>query len=348
MGNVAALKGCEAVFLLKLMNLNHNSNLGEAVFSHLVKDKWCNPRFIENFIEGNQKKVGILLDGYDEFKGKGLKPEHCGNIVRLLRKEYLPDVKLLVTTRPGRVTDFLEDGHSQKYRICEVTGFSSSDIDKYIDHAFKENPTIGKKLNVFLEESKLKVDLACLPLMCCAFCLLAEQMDGENLKNIITMSSLLDSLVDCISSSHHSSRANRSVNKAFLLDLGKVALNGFLKSDVEELIFTQEDFEKYESAVTIIDWGCEHGILCREEDYDTDVGCTIRFTLKIFQEKVAGMYLAHLLSRRPNIGTRQWIQLITEKLRLYFKFKGINKKRIMDIRISFSLRVVIVLMLHAL
>ena len=352
-GECTALKGCEAVFLLPLMNLDHSSDLGESVVNHLLRDKEFSPRFLETFIEENQKRVAILLDGYDEFKGKGLQQEKCGNIVRILRKEYLPDIKLLVTTRPGRVNDFLTlNETSQVYEILEVAGFSPSAVDNYIDNVFKQQPQIGGRLRNFLEESYLKTDLACLPLMCCAFCQLAKWTDGIDFKDINTTSSLLDKLIKYLLEYQTSSEFDKATyriedetkathlirknekslldeNKKFLLDLGKVALKGFLKSEKEELNFTEKDFECCGSNVQIIDWGCKNGILFREDD---NLTVNIRFILKIFQEKLAGMYLAHLLSQRDNYFTWQGIQRILEKRRIQLHFKTISRQRIRDLR----------------
>ena len=357
-GKCAALRGCEAVFILPLRTLDHSSDLGEAVVNHLIKDREVSPKFIETFIEENQKKVAILLDGYDEFKGKGLKQEQSGNIARMLRKEYLPDVKVLVTTRPGRANDFMAlNKTSQVYDMFEVTGFSSSSIDSYINNALKQQPDIGERLHSFLEENRLKMDLACLPLMLLCICQLAKWTDGRDFKNINTISSLLDRLIEYMLEFHASSDGNKSLadetkfsiedetrnrqgrrrdkeidqtaNKEYLLDIGKVALNGFLKSKDEELTFTQKDFDSCLSNLRVIDWGCINGILFREDNGKT---VHISFILKIFQEKLAGMYLANLLSQRDNYFTWEGIQRILEKRRMHFHLKTISRQRLMDFK----------------
>ena len=142
----------------------------------------------------------VLLDGYDEFKGKGLDQKNCGNIVKMLRKEYLPFVQILITTRPGRVGDFikLEDHITNEYRHLQITGFSSQDIDAYVEKIFKRRPELGEKLLAYLEENHLKTELAFLPLMCCAFCQLTKLTDGKDFKDMNTISSLFDKLVKCL------------------------------------------------------------------------------------------------------------------------------------------------------
>ena len=333
--DIQGFESCEALFLIPLTNLDHDSNLGEEVGKHLMGCNQFSPRTIERFMEENQEKVAILLDGYDEFKGKGQEQEHSGTIVKMLRREFLPYVRLLVATRPGRINDFVGVTNVfPAYILWEITGFSSSSIDSYIDNAFKQQPLIGNKLRDFLEESHLKTDLACLPLMCCAFCQLAKWTDGRDFPNINTMSSLLGKLIKNLLQYH---RENE--NEAFLLDLGKVALNGFFKSEKEELIFTEADFKTCTSNATIVNWGCVNGLLFRDDVYrpmgledDANGDNSIRFILKIFQEKFAGMYLSHLLKHRNNYFTLQWIRQIFEKRRIYLKFKTLSGQRILDLR----------------
>ena len=55
-GKSNPLQGCKAVFHISLMNLDFDSNLGEAVVENLLKDTQFSSRFVENFIEENQEK----------------------------------------------------------------------------------------------------------------------------------------------------------------------------------------------------------------------------------------------------------------------------------------------------
>ncbi|XP_030835385.1 uncharacterized protein LOC100890694 [Strongylocentrotus purpuratus] len=348
------VKDAVAVFLLQLKKLDHTSNFGAAVVDQLLPKKDFTPQFIEQFAEKNQKRVAVLLDGYDEFKGKGLDQKNCGNIVKMLRKEYLPFVQILITTRPGRVGDFmkLEDHITDEYRHLQITGFSSEDIDAYVKKIFKRRPELGEKLLAYLEENHLKTELASLPLMCCAFCQLTKLTDGKDFKDMNTISSLFDKLVKCLLKYHPRSKEQRTRLRSWdstekdvteetyvksgdimnenedatgdavfqsrevdeddlILQLGKVALLGFVRSDEEELIFRLKDFEDCKSgAREVVAMGCKVGILVRDEEAeyrptlyeDLEINNedgvvdshNITFVLKIIQEKLAGSYLAYL------------------------------------------------------
>ncbi|XP_071485179.1 uncharacterized protein [Diadema antillarum] len=297
------LKDAKAVFLIPLRKFDHMSNLGEAIVSHLLPSTLFTPEFVEKFIEENQNEVVVLLDGYDEFKGKGLNQEECGNIVKLLQNEYLPDVRVFVTTRPGRVGDFLtlENDISDEYRHLEITGFSSADIDTYIRKIFVGNrgKVLANRLLRYLEENHLKTELASLPLMCCAFCQLTKLTDGQDFKDMNTISTLFDKLIQCLVRYHPRSaeqtqptRQNRNESttqnpnsrtsgacrgitteesNSLLTELGKVALEGFFRpldeSQTEELIFSRRDFQNCKpSAEDVIRGGCKIGILYRDAE----------------------------------------------------------------------------------
>ena len=108
-----------------------------------------------------------------------------------------------------------------------------------------------------------------------------------------------------------------------------MALSGFMKSEKEELTFAEKDFDSCGSKLKVIEWGCKNGILLVEDESTT---VTIRFTLKIFQEKLAGMYLASLLSKRDFLFSLPGIQQILEKRRVLSLFKTISMQKILDLK----------------
>ena len=298
------------------------------------------------------------MDGFDEFRRrKKLKHEKYGNIVKLLRCEYLPDVRVVITTRPSVVKNFnqLVGVSFQQYQTMDILGFSSSSIDNYINNIFQNRPELGEMLLTYLVENNLKDALASLPLMCCAFCQLTKWTDGNDFENMNTMTLLLDKLIKCLMQYHPRSKTQTGFEKRtkfagdipqkgnkeavtpkfrrkvklindndmpcldtpsvsssdeFLLELGKVGLRGFKRSVEEELLFNETDFEgcKFE-ARTMIEQGYNNGILVSDTDYlprsyeDLEIindgrknlDTSISFVLKIFQEKLAGMYLSHSL-----------------------------------------------------
>ena len=341
-GDVGPLDQDIAVFYLNLNRLSYSSNLGDAIIGDLFPRSHFNPEFIEEFIEKNQKRVAFLLDSYDEFRGKDLEPDNWGNIVKLLRNEYLPDVRVLVTTRLGSLTDFKESwiGDTKEYRVIEITGFSSSQIDRYIKKVFVRRPHLARNLLNHLEFMGLKMELASLPLMCCAYCQLTKLTDGKDFKDMNTTSGLFDKLIQCLLEYHRRARKqnqyitgasesektetfDRNIdNSDFLLDLGQVALSGFIEEDVDRVVFGETDFKSCMNvAGVVLERGLETGILIRDTSHRQTLSSkkeveNISFVLKIFQESLAGKFLAQELSRNNEDNEIPKIQNFIQKMSL--------------------------------
>ncbi|XP_022084771.1 uncharacterized protein LOC110976090 [Acanthaster planci] len=338
----ALLRNVDVVLVLPMRKVDQHSNLGQAVLDHMLpNERRITPAAIEQYCEDHPEEVVILLDGYDEFKGKGLDQEDCGNIVKMLRGEWLTECRVVVTTRPGRVGDFKDDYES--YRHLEITGFTTKDIDDYVHKVFEgENKLLGNKLLAYLEENHLKEDLASIPLMLTAFCQLTKWTDGQDFKDLNTISKLFDRLIECmfkhanmkISTDCSVSRAT-AVGLAdpdqLVLELGKVALEGFLGGISEELIFSEEDFTRCSDNVQVIEQGLRVGFLSRDVDsrirpqkfeelqlegQKPSPRRDISFILKSIQEKCAGKYLAHLLETGDEDSFTNYLQKVDNDQRV--------------------------------
>ncbi|XP_071796702.1 NACHT, LRR and PYD domains-containing protein 3-like [Asterias amurensis] len=305
------------VIVLPMRKLDQHSNLGQAVLDHILPSE---TRFtasaIERFCEDNPDDVVILLDGYDEFGGKGLKHENCGNIVKMLRNECFTSCRVVVTSRPGRAGDFQNE--YENYRHIEITGFSPKDIDEYVYKTFRgPQKPLGDKLLMYLEENHLKTELASLPLMLTAFCQLTKWTDGKDFGELNTISKLYDRLVESVFA-HYKSKPGQQMASTvdditlqeLFLELGKVALEGFLGGHEEEIIFSESDFSS-SNGPQIIEQGLRVGFLYRDEvssfvphsyqelteSLTLSPHRNISFVLKSFQEKFAGKHLAYLCDR---------------------------------------------------
>ena len=330
--NQGPLREDKAVFHILLKKLNYSSNLEDAIIQQLLSNTKFTRTYIKNFITTNQKHITILLDGYDEFKGSlkcGVGPNTpSGNIVKLLRNEYYPDARVLVTTRPERMNSFteLDNYFTDDYRRVDILGFSSSGIDKYINQVFCSRQYLARNLLEYLSETGLKMELACLPLMCCAYCQLTKLTDGRDFQDLKTMSSLIDRLLRCLIEYHPNSRnimqyaatsskkehgefAEKELSESdiskCITDIGQVALTGLLESAGEKMYFSRKDFKRCNKKS--IEFGFKTGILMQDSDqlFTESFGLQtinenkkpddIFFVFKIFQEKLAGMYLADIV-----------------------------------------------------
>ncbi|XP_072171264.1 uncharacterized protein [Diadema setosum] len=316
----SVLGKCKLVFYLPMRKLTFQSNLGESIVKHcLPRDARISAREVEQICHENAESVFILLDGYDEFPGKGLEGDDAGNIVGMLRNEEFIELPVLVTTRPGRLDDFQEFG---EFKHLEVTGFTQKHVEEYIHNTFTgTRQQIGTNLYAYLDGNNLLSEVASVPLLLCAFCQVAKRTDGIDFGKLSTYTALFERLVKCFfqhelakpkvvggaqSPLSDSSKDRISImSEEFLFDqLGKVALMGFFREMDGELLFSEDDFTKCcKSPREVIEKGCLAGLLTRDDDVNADPWedeaelRLISFVLKTVQEMFAGRYLARLVKQ---------------------------------------------------
>lgn len=335
----ALLAKFKLVFFLPMRKLTFHSNLGEAILQHCVpRDASISAETIEQICRENAKDVCVLLDGYDEFPGKGLAGEGAGNIVSMLRNDEFIDIHVIITTRPGRLEDFLEYGD---FKHLEVTGFTQEHVHEYISKTFTgKRQHIGTNLYAYLDGNNLLAEVSSVPLLLCAFCQVARWTDGIEFGKLSTYTALFQTLVRCFFE-HQLSKPKAAVSPAsspestkekpdslmtqeFLFDqLGKVALLGFFREKDGELLFSEEDVDKCtKSSSEVIEQGCLAGLLTKDDDVSTDPWeeqssvRNISFVLKTVQEMFAGRYLSRLVELGEGELFRHYLHLVDSVQRI--------------------------------
>ncbi|XP_054755021.2 NLR family CARD domain-containing protein 4-like [Lytechinus pictus] len=335
----ALLAKFKLVLFLPMRKLTFQSNLGEAILQYcLPRDASISAGTVEQMCRENSKDVCVLLDGYDEFPGKGLIGEGAGNIVSMLRNDEFIDIHVIITTRPGRLEDFLEYG---EFKHLEVTGFTQEHVHEYISKTFTgARQRIGTNLYAYLDGNNLLAEVSSVPLLLCAFCQVARWTDGIEFGKLSTYTALFQTLVRCFFE-HQLAKPKAAVSptsspdkieekpipimtQEFLFDqLGKVALLGFFREKDGELLFSEEDFDKCtKSPSEVIDQGCIAGLITRDDDVSADPweeqSCirNISFVLKTVQEMFAGRYLARLFALGESELFRHYLHLVDSVQRI--------------------------------
>ena len=155
-GNKEILKKFAVVLLIKLRDVCNTKDFSamlekaellsaddSVVFSHLY-----------DYIRGNQEKVLLILDGYDEYSAEKSSPVHL-----IWKGSQLRDCTLLVTTRPLKKDELRPGSHAQ----FEIDGFCFWQIEM-LALKFLRDQTEVEKFTDFLLEHKL-VGLAEIPLL---------------------------------------------------------------------------------------------------------------------------------------------------------------------------------------
>ncbi|XP_078515235.1 NACHT, LRR and PYD domains-containing protein 12-like [Lissotriton helveticus] len=149
-------------------------------------------------IEDNPKKVLFIIDGFDELKiTEGLlfddpdkKSPEGKTIFSLIRKRYLSDSYIIITTRPTAM-DALEkcvkDG-----RLAEILGFSEDDRMEYFEKFFGNDIQSAKAIKI-VKENEIVYTMCFVPIVCWIVCtVIKEQIENneESLFDLRTITSV--------------------------------------------------------------------------------------------------------------------------------------------------------------
>ena len=237
-----------------------------------------------HFIQCNQSKILLVLDGLDEMSDDLLK---C--ILPLIQGKVFPYIHLLLTAR--------HEAGLKVRRYCdtllEIVGYTSIDADCYIKKYFKshEDPRLANKLLKILDRNRQLRELTSNPLNTALLCLVCEDTRGIFPSN---RTKLYDELVSCALRRYFAKTGgplddNDPIKacETQLNQLGKMALKALLK---DQLAFSAEELTGHSTKFL------EFGFLSREAS-----ASKIRpkqnyaFTHKTFQEYFAAFHLAHEL-----------------------------------------------------
>ena len=253
----------------------------------------------------NQKKVMLLLDGLDEYSGDITQEDPADALIGIMRGDSLQQVHVIVTTRPWRAQQITSVGaiNKQYFRVL-VEGFKKEDVEVYISKFFEQDleSAIGL-IHLMTEDSLIAQNMAPYPIFCCMLChVWSVKSRRKTIQTLQTFSQLFDEMIDSLKDQWFSKadlinsekRANDSLKY-----IGDIAYRGLL---TKQIIFTENEFERWPDSLVI---GCEIGVLSSEKrfaDHQADVKqhiTNVSFPHKLFQEYLAGLYLASLYGEDP-------------------------------------------------
>ena len=284
----------ELVLLLRCRDINGKlmDALPEQLFPKDVKKK--TEMELRNFINNNQKRILIVLDGLDELP----KTSKC-HVDDFLEGNILRDCNALVTTRQEKG---IEAREKFVFDAClEITGFSEDCAIEYIRKHFKnlvpERSFRGEKL---VEEIKQNDDLHAFrnnPLSLLLLCVVYEDHDGmlpssrTNLYQIIVRCLLRRY---CAKHDEKDCKDDRDLEKRFeryILPLGERAWNCLLH---DRHSFREDELKGLESDDKLV--VCGLGLVYKEESLKRlNPQHEYCFLHKSFQEYLAALYIVHKL-----------------------------------------------------
>ena len=180
---LSPLKDTQLLFILQLSEVDHTSNIQDAICDQLLSDdELINKDKLRDIIVKLQQSVLIVFDGADEsspdlFKHKS----RVGNVLSTMRFKSLRSCRVVVTTRPWREHD-VKDCH-RSYERLELQQMNKSDVKNLVDKFFSQNDDPDAKIwgNALLkqiEDNKVVVDTST-PLLVVLLCWYVTETKGQ-------------------------------------------------------------------------------------------------------------------------------------------------------------------------
>ncbi|XP_072176988.1 uncharacterized protein [Diadema setosum] len=330
------LQDVDMVLVTPLQDVTDDESIGSIMNRYLSDSNAATPRQLDDYISKSPSKVLLVFDGLDEFKGKIIEGKSSNEVIRILGLEQYKSCKVIVTTRPWRTDEFMEEKNlADAYTFISIEGFNKENLAMYIKRYFRirERDVLAESLISFMEENDvIRSSMAPFPIYCAMLCLMWKDLSKERreeMQKMKTFSRIFGEMILFLQE-HYASKMlkavhYRSVTKHIkaadkaIQDIGEIALNGLLDRN---LSFPEEQFSKCRAAMETC---CRVGVLTIERDIlsrqdlrevnisFSDVS-SVSFPHKLFQEYIAGMHIKNLFAR-----DRAKYDILKEKLLLRFQ-----------------------------
>ena len=241
---------------------------------------------------------------------------------KLWRSEHLLVCTILVTTRPWRADQVRGNALLRNsYRFIRVEGFQKDNIPVYIGKFFRSDEDSADSLIGMMKENDVIAEnMAPYPIYTAMLCILwrgSSASKRQIIRRLQTFSQLFYEMVSFLTDHYFSKDIDSYTPNQLngfharvglhLQELGQTAIDGLLRN---ELSFPENVFCRCMEAV---DTGCKVGVISREKrvapkqqrgmEASEKLLTTVLFPHKLFQEYLAGMYLASLYD-----SSRDWVR----------------------------------------
>ena len=322
------LRKCKLLFALDLREVHKDMSLIDAIQDQCLPD--VSEKGLLDFLRANAGSISFLLDGFDEAHWLSDRSLPNSNQFRmLLRNKWLQDSLVIVTTRPHRVSNYIDT-----FGMCtqvQILGFREFEITEYVAKFFgipakyftqyefdmssglrRLQPPANLKEKIADVDSLLGACvtnrpkeriIAYIPILLTMLCML--WVDLKSLPEKIT--EVFEAAITYLAR-HRLVKIQQSDTELddetlqeqelqnILIDLGEIALIALLEDDQKaRLIFQEREFY---SKPGLLSKATALGIISKERTRSKTklfkVQSNISFLHKTFQEFCAAKYLATL------------------------------------------------------
>ena len=338
------LNHIKLLFLVALREVKDEKSYYDILLRYFPHDSpFDTKKALQSYIKTNDKKVMILFDGLDEFKGDitNEHPDHSASDI--MRGDMYPGTTVIITCRKWRAKQITSVKKiNDRYARIRVKGFNKETSGDYIMKFFKSDREAAKKLlHLIREGTPSATNLTCYPFFCRLLCYMwSQETRRETMPNVKTFSQLFEEIIHYLLEKFSatdkvddiSSRDSQSQQREDLQKIGKVAFDGLLEKQLEF------EITAFHECLNTLEICCKGQILTKEKrippekqkENGSSDRVTISFTHTLFQEYIAGVYFASLhQDSKDDFTNLLEVQLIPryEEFRYLLYFTGANGKR---------------------
>ena len=139
------------LFHIPLRKAKKANIFGNIVQEYLSERRTYGER-LDNYINKNQNKVMLLLDGLNEFQG-----EITGNIsndvlAKIMGGKKYKECVVIITTRPWRADKIMDLHFTTRFTSVSVEGFTKESMYEYAEKFFHSSQAVAESLKLFLAD----------------------------------------------------------------------------------------------------------------------------------------------------------------------------------------------------
>ena len=230
------LKNFDFVFFIQLCHVNDNSPLEKIILEqHGLTNKDISEEEISDILRGRNKKVLLLLDGYDEYT-KGTNKDLDAAI-----EHTIGDCFLILTSRDGdyisRETRNKLDGE------IEITGFDKHQVRRYATCYFGSEETATK---MYKKAEAADVEgLLRLPIILLLVCVLFDENEDLPTSQTEIISQIVELFMDRSAIKHYGKKAKDIAGiEEMLYKMGELAWRT-LRKETRQLLLSSVSKQAY-------------------------------------------------------------------------------------------------------
>ena len=141
----------ELVFFVSLRLMKQNDHIENLILrqNESLRKMSVSPGKLRKMLETFGEKCLLILDGWGEHTGA------CNDVVKIIRKEHLPDCTVVVTSRSEFADE--EEIRERFNVVANCEGFPRNYAERFAKNILMEQELVDKVLNIYVDNDSLKL-----------------------------------------------------------------------------------------------------------------------------------------------------------------------------------------------